>query len=1032
MQSKIVKVAITVFSFIFWTESIHAVVLNKDIPVTSIVPEVFNDTLQKPRPVYKDLAGLSSELKSALDRMDTVRGHLLADSLSGLIRNNPSAGERYLINPYYIIGAYYSVVGKQMISMNYFRLVMELLKKYPDMEMEGRTLHFMGYATFITGDLVKSGQYFARSLAVKKLVFGPESLELIQEYISLASANINMRDYEKAIENSRSGLKIAGIHNDSIPPNDLSRLYQTIGIALLSTADYKQANMNLMKAEEIYNEYSLPRHNNYINLLDNIATSFFFLAQFDKCIEYYEKGINFALNDNSIVSLSLFFNYSIVLGERKMAEKGVKILSTALERSKKIFSDNSLEYYLSLRNYAEYLRDYNIDMPLAKRLYLKCYDYARSNPWNINYNNSIALGYSLTLMGINEPEVALDSVQSLLFRDIKEEKPADRYSNPDFNKIKPDRATWNILGAKYRILRKIFVRNSDLKAIESAANTSELMIAVLESIRLNIGEEESRLLLGDKYRDSYMDAIESFNTCYKLTENPVFLERAFIYTEKSKAASLLASTREMKAIKFHIPENLASEEESLQKEISFYDARFSEENNRERPDSQNIKLWRDYLIAAIQKRDSLKKVFEKNFPEYHALKYNTQVIKTKDIPELIGRNKNYISYVVSDTSLYILVVNKKHTQLIVRHIDSTFIKTITQFRKLLSDPELTGNALNEFKLFQICGHRLYTYLIRPLKDWLISGKIIISPDNTLALVPFETLITEESIKDDMLYGKLPYLMNDYQISYTYSATLLSESEKTRPSFSIRTLIFAPSYSSVVYVDSLLTQRQSGKGILQNLPYAGEEAEFVRRLTSGKLYKNDLATESAFKNEAGKFDVIHLAMHTVLNEKDPMKSGMIFSKVKGSDEDPYLTTYEIYGIPLKAKMVVLSSCYTGAGVLSAGEGVLSLARGFIFAGGRSVIMSLWEVNDKSGTDIIMSFYKNLKAGSSKSNSLRKARIEFLKNADMLRSHPYYWSTLVIYGDDSPLYYKLSLKILLILVPLLILSGLVVYFRKRRYS
>lgn len=737
MQSKIVKFAVIVFSLILYSFNNHSFALNRENSSLRDSVAVLTDSLPKPGEVYRKLTELSAGLKSSLDVMDTIKGHSLSDSLLNLIKDNPSTSDRHLINPYYIIGAYYSVIGRQTTSLGYFHQVMELLKKYPDQELEGRTLHFMGYASYLTGDLLRSLQYFSGALSVKKSVHGQESLELIPEYISLASANINIRDYEKAIENSRSGLEIAASHHDSIPPNDLAMLYQNIGIALLSTADYKQANMNLMKADELYNEFSLPGHNSYINLLDNIATSFFYLGQFDKCIEYYQKGIDYAMKDNSIVSLSLFFNYSIVLGERRMADKGVKILSTAVERSKRIFSDNSIEYYLSLRNYAEYLREYKIDINKAKLLYLKCYGFTRHNPRNINFNNSITLGYSLSLMDCNEPEVALDSVQSLLYRDIKTEKPVTGYSNPGFDKIKPDYATWSILGAKYRILRKIFSRNSDIQAIEGAANTSELMIAVLESIRLNIGEEESRLLLGDKYRDTYMNAIECFNTCYKLTQNREFLEKAFIFTEKSKAASLLASTREMKAIRFHIPENLASEEESLQKEISFYDVRFTEENNREKPDSQKLKLWRDYLIIAVQKRDSLKKVFEKNFPEYHALKYNTQVIKTKDIPGLIGMDKNYISYVISDTSLYILVANRKHIQLIVRTIDSAFFNTISRFRRLLSDPELTGNAMNEFKMFQECGFRLYSYLIEPLKPYLISGKLIISPDNTLALLPLK-------------------------------------------------------------------------------------------------------------------------------------------------------------------------------------------------------------------------------------------------------------------------------------------------------
>jgi CHAT domain-containing protein len=635
-------------------------------------------------------------------------------------------------------------------------------------------------------------------------------------------------------------------------------------------------------------------------------------------------------------------------------------------------------------------------------------------------------------MDNNEPEVALDTINSLLFRGAELSKPADPYSNPDIGLIKRDKETWNILGAKYRILRKLFSKTSNIKVVESAANTSELRIAVLERIRINIGEEESRILLGDKYRDSYMDAIECFNLCYKLTEDPLFLEKAFEYTEKSKVANLLASTREMKAIKSHIPENLASNEKLLLQEISFYEAKVSEENNLQNRDIQKIRLWNDYLLIATQRRDSLKKVFERNYPEYYILKYNTRVIKTKDIPNLIGRDKNYISYVISDSLLYIFVVNRKHNQLIVKNIDSLFFRTISEFRKLLSEPRLQFNILDDFSLFQSCGYRMYSYLIEPVKKYLIFRNLIISPDNTLALFPFETLITDAKIRDDLSYKKLPYLMKDYQISYTYSATFLSESEKTKPSFSNTTISFAPSYDSIIYVDSVLVRRQSEKGVLKSLPYAREEAAFVSQLTSGKLYQDGKATESVYKAEAGKFDIIHLAMHTLLNEKDPMNSGMIFSKENNSNEDPYLSTYEIYGISLNAKMVVLSSCYTGAGALSAGEGVLSLARGFIFAGSKSVIMSLWEVDDRSGTDIVKLFYKNLKAGKSKSMSLRKARIKYLENSDDLRSHPYFWSTLIIYGDDSPLYYKLSFKILIVIIPVLLIYIVFLYLRKRRYS
>ncbi len=114
----------------------------------------------------------------------------------------------------------------------------------------------------------------------------------------------------------------------------------------------------------------------------------------------------------------------------------------------------------------------------------------------------------------------------------------------------------------------------------------------------------------------------------------------------------------------------------------------------------------------------------------------------------------------------------------------------------------------------------------------------------------------------------------------------------------------------------------------------------------------------------------------------------------------LNTYEVYDIPLKAKMVVLSSCNTGTGILYSGEGILSLARGFIYSGGQSVIMSMWEIEDRSGTEIVKSFYKYLKRGATKSNALRKARMEYLKKLGYAEIASLFLVVLVIYGNNAP--------------------------------
>jgi CHAT domain-containing protein len=347
-------------------------------------------------------------------------------------------------------------------------------------------------------------------------------------------------------------------------------------------------------------------------------------------------------------------------------------------------------------------------------------------------------------------------------------------------------------------------------------------------------------------------------------------------------------------------------------------------------------------------------------------------------------------------------------------------------------PSPSDNALLKFKEFQAVGFRLYKKLFDPVKSYLISNQIVISPDNVLSYLPFETLPTYPYSQERIMYRDISFLMADYDISYTYSATFNEESQKKSFSNTNNLIAFAPNYPEPIYIKSVLKSGQSENGVLNDLPYARQEAEYVTGITGGKLFENGDASESVYKNESGRFDIIHLAMHTLLSDKDPMYSTLIFSNAKDTLEDGYLKTFEIYGIPLKAKMVVLSSCNTGAGQLYSGEGILSLARGFIYSGSQSVVMSMWEIEDRSGTEIVEKFYENLKKGYQKSSALRKARIDFLKNADQLRSHPYFWSALIVYGNNSRLYYTRFLFIGLSFAGLVAFVTYAFHSRKRKYS
>lgn len=971
---------------------------------------------------------LSLRLEERLKAGDLVKGKIIADSLISLIGQRKDLDDKYLVYPFYMLGSKYAVSREYSAALEYYRKAILLLKRFPDAKLEGRVYYMMALSSSEIGDYYNAARFSRISLDLKINQYGGLDPELITEYISVAANNSGIRNYKQAIEYADQGLKVVKANPETVTPLYEAILYQVKGIALMEIGDYNKANLNCEVAYEIFEKNSLQSNERYISILDNLGTSFYYMMKFDKCSYYYNKGIA-ARSEINGMYINLCYNYAIILANQKREAEGEKVLASVLVKAGKSSTGEIRDYFDLLGKYADYLREYKIDLIKARELYNDCYGYLFKNPGDIILKNNIALGYAQVLLDLDQPEEALDSIQSLIKQNSTGFKPSGPYPNPELENLKPDKLIWDILGVKYKILRRMYAAGNKFELLENAARTADLRISVFEQIRIKIGEEESRLLIGSSNREAYLDGIQSYNACFKLSGNIEFLEKAFELSEKSKAASLLASTREMKAVKFHIPMDKAVLEGSLQKEIALYEAEVIKESNNIKPDPDKLSRWRDYILTASRQSDSLKDYFEKNYPDYYALKYNTRVIKTGDVTKLLGKNSNYISYVVSDTSLYILLINKKYKKLVTVKTGEDFFNTVTVFRKLLSEPALDGNMREEFNDFQETGYKLQKILIDPVKQYFISGNLIISPDNVLAYFPFEVLITDSVRSSKLYYGKLSYLMNKYRISYAYSATFLSESSKTKPSFFNRLIAFAPEYKNLIYVDSLSVNRQSSNRPLADLKYAREEAEAVSEITSGKLFLGNQATESAYKSEAGKYDIIHLAMHTVIMNDDPINSGMIFSAGKDSTDGRSLGTYEITGIPLKAKMVVLSSCYTGTGEMFKGEGVLSLARGFIFSGSKSVVMSLWEVNDRSGTGIIESFYKNLKAGKSKSNALRKARLRYLKEADQLHSHPFFWSTLVIYGDDSPLYYSLLTKLAIVIVLLLITISGAVYLKKR---
>lgn len=976
----------------------------------------------------KILDKLNSDFQASIAGGDTAKSRLLLNSILKNLRDHKNDNLTTSKSQYYI-GVYYLLSGENSEAINWLRLsssIREEVKCYD--EIYAKCLFNTGIAYNNLGDFKRMEQFILTSLEIETKLYGESSPLLLRSLSALVTAYLNLNDYSKAISFGNRALKLISISNEN-DNSDIAILYTNIGVSHARLSDYSKAVLYLEQAESIYKKNSLAEDGNYINLLNSLAVTYFFLGLNDKSDEYFNKGLKKIKSSKSAMSFNFLNSFAVTLGNAGKIRNGEILITSALAKAENYYGHGSRDYYEVLKNYAEYLRIFKVDLEKSLLLYEQCTEYLKNHNEDIALKDPVNLGYALALSENGESEKALEIVQKLIVAGIPERTFNSPVKNPEINLIEPSMWSIKLLKAKYRILWDIYRKQKNNDYLFAASETSELIIGLLDKVRINISEDESRIVLGDRFRDSYLYAIRDFDLCYENTGNSTFLDKAFEYSEKSKVAGLLASTRELKATQFHIPADIAELERRLKTDISFYNAKISEENSRSSPNAAIISEWKGSVINATQQRDSLIDLFENQYPEYYLIKYNAGVIKPGNIPDIAGRNTNYLSYVVSDTVLYIFLTNRKHIQLVTVPIDSGFFNIIREFHSLLSLPQ--NDAKSNFVRYGTIGSNIYKTIIEPVRKYFISNVLLISPDNILSYIPFEAIPMQQVSDKNILYNEIPYLMNDYRISYTYSATFLAESLKKGKSLKNSLVAFAPVYTRSINVDSLLGSRQAGISVLQDLPFARMEAEFVTDLTGGKLFINNGAKESVFKSEAGKYDIVHLAMHTVLNDQYPMYSKMLFYQEKDSVEDGNLNTYEVYGVPLKAKMVILSSCNTGAGIMHSGEGILSLARGFVYAGSQSVIMSMWEIEDKSGTEIVKSFYRYLKRGATKSNALRKARIDYLKNADMLRSHPYFWSSLVIYGNDAPLYYSYKLALIIGLIFLLICTRLILnYFKSRK--
>ena len=215
------------------------------------------------------------------------------------------------------------------------------------------------------------------------------------------------------------------------------------------------------------------------------------------------------------------------------------------------------------------------------------------------------------------------------------------------------------------------------------------------------------------------------------------------------------------------------------------------------------------------------------------------------------------------------------------------------------------------------------------------------------------------------------------------------------------------------------------------PFSIDFASKTRRLLAGTAFVNEASTAANFRSRAGGNKIIHLGTHAESNNIAPEYSRLIFSKSATAEDDNSIFLHEIYNCNLNSELAVLTACESGKPGFQDGEGMISLAHAFNYAGSESILTGLWSIDEKSSTTLMEYFYSNLIEGMDKDEALRLAKIKYLQNTSGRMLAPQYWAGLVLMGDTSPIEIKkkgsATIWIITGLAVLVIGFGLVRWFK-----
>jgi CHAT domain-containing protein len=807
----------------------------------------------------------------------------------------------------------------------------------------------LGVSYTYTNNIVEAKNNYHDSYELYSLLKNNERLSYLSS--NIASIYLQQTNYKYALKYFTRGLKFAG-------SNKLGQILNIIGIADVysNESNYSRAIEYYQRAKQIAD--SIKDVSSIIKINEGLGALFYNINRPYKSLGYFEEARKLAdIDAMPFVATELFYKTGTVLESVDSLELARVYFARGITNTIKT---SDIYYEIILKT------------ELA-HIYYKMGE----------INKAKTILYPVKVMAEEYGLLQLVGLQELYLGKFFEEEgnhiiAINKYK--DAINISRDAGDYNTQIEAYFRLAKILDKKNDVDSAEQWYLTSTGLIDKISfPLLLN---QEIQISHFSGFSEIYNSLVEFYLKHNKQIE-------AFETIEKSRSRNLMLNLDKIKLL------SSVEDEEKFSKYIDLKWMISSE-------------LYEDSVLDSLKEEViSLKRTFSKN---NKALEYTLSKNPWRSVKEIqrnLDDNENIISVFIGEKNIHLFLltdenISSDNIEIGRDSLISLLEKVAPLYKSDLAKEEIYINQ-DLFSFNAEASWQLYSTVFKKLLSKIPENEtLIFSFPTELLLLPAEFLVTRwREGESSYYYEDKNFLIYNYPISYSPSASIYITQKKKEFDALDQTLLvgnpnvtndeFTISYRSGLLEDNNFSTRNIN---LYPLEYSETEIENINNLVSNSvLYLSEQATESNFKLDASGSNIIHLSTHSLLYKNQPL---IIFSQQADDIDDGYLEIGEIVKLNLNSDLVVLSSCRSGLGRIDEAEGILGMQKAFFEAGAASIVVSLWDVNDKYTSYFMKEFYNFLIDGFNKPEALRRAKLSFMKKYS---PNPYYWSAFVLSGNPS---------------------------------